>query len=131
MDTTTDVMYKRSTNGYTTHQRKEAKGYLYNEESDETVSQVPLTALPVSHNEYRVTKQPVKSYQDTPTTTEPDSFTKYIDSLQDWERNLLRKTGNTRNVEDMVQTIIQSETTYMVSDGGLVNGYGSFGWQQE
>jgi hypothetical protein len=128
MDTTTDIMYKRTTNRYTTHQWKEAKGYLYNEESKEIVSQVPITALPVSQNEYRVTKQPVKSYQDAPAITEPDSFNKYIDSLQDWERNLLRKTGNTRNVEDMVQSIIQSDTTYMVSNGGLVNGYGSFGW---
>jgi hypothetical protein len=41
---------------------------------------------------------------------------------------MLRKTGNTRNVEDMVQSIIQSDATYMVSDGRLVNGYGSFGW---
>jgi hypothetical protein len=55
-------------------------------------------------------------------------FSKYIDSLQEWERQLLRKTRNTRNVETTVQSIIQSDTTYMVSDGGLGNGYESFGW---
>jgi hypothetical protein len=84
--------------------------------------------LPVLHTGYRVTKQPAKSQQDTPEISELDSFNKYIESLQDWERNLLRKIGNTRNVDDMVQSIIQSDTAYMVSDGGLVNGYGSFGW---
>jgi hypothetical protein len=128
MDTTTDILYERTKNGYAKHTRNDEKGYQYNEEIDDSVSQVPIKALPVSHSGYRVTKQPTRIKQNVPDDTEPESFSKYIDSLQEWERQLLRTTGNTRDVETTVKSILQSDTTYMVSDGGLINGYGSFGW---
>jgi hypothetical protein len=31
-------------------------------------------------------------------------------------------------MNDVTNRIIESEQTYMVSDGGMVNGYGSYGW---
>jgi hypothetical protein len=35
------------------------------------------------------------------------------------ERNLLQTTGNIRDTAD---------NTYIVSNGGMINGYGSYGW---
>jgi hypothetical protein len=59
---------------------------------------------------------------------EPDTLKDYIDQLDNWERKLLRTTGNVSNTEEKTTRIIKSEKTYMVSDGGMVNGYGSYGW---
>jgi hypothetical protein len=52
-----------------------------------------------------------------------------IDQLDNWERNLLRTTGNVRDTEEITTIIIESgKKTYMVSNGGMVNGYCSYGW---
>jgi hypothetical protein len=40
----------------------------------------------------------------------------------------LQKTGNIRDAHDVTTRIIESEKTYMVSDGGMINKYGSYGW---
>jgi hypothetical protein len=59
---------------------------------------------------------------------EPAIFEDYIDQLNDWERNLLRTTGNVRDTEEIKTRIIDSDKTYMVSGGDMVNGYGLYGW---
>ena len=51
-----------------------------------------------------------------------------MDTLEDWERNLLRTPGNVRDTRDVTDRINMNKKTYMVSDGGMVNGYGSYGW---
>jgi hypothetical protein len=41
---------------------------------------------------------------------------------------LLQTTGNVRDTLDITGWNTNSEKTYMVSDGGMINGYGSYGW---
>jgi hypothetical protein len=61
-------------------------------------------------------------------TEEPTTFEEYADQLEKWEQNLLQTTGNVRDTLDITDRIKDSEKTYMVSHGGMINGYGSYRW---
>jgi hypothetical protein len=90
---------------------------------------LPQEAVPVTAVNFRITSIPIKS--DYPINTNedtPSTFDEYVDQLDDWERNLLRTTGNIRDTAEITSQIILSDKTYMVSDGGMINGYGSYGW---
>jgi hypothetical protein len=92
---------------------------------------LPIKALPVSVKNFQIEKIPKEiTYDDKEHSkcTAPKTFEEHVDTLEDWERNLLRTTGNVRNTEDVCHQINTSNKTYMVSDGGMVNGYGSYGW---
>jgi hypothetical protein len=86
-------------------------------------SQKKTTALPAS-----IPETPALPDQDNGTAIVPTNFDEYVDKLETWEQNLLQTAGNTRNTNDITSRIIDSEKTYMVSDGGMINGYGSYGW---
>ena len=83
-------------------------------------SQKQTTALPL-----------YKKVQHASTNTEALDYPQHLMimfQLKTWERNLLQTTGNTRATNDVTTRIIESDKTYMVSDGGMINGYGSYGW---
>jgi hypothetical protein len=58
---------------------------------------------------------------------EPTTLEEYVDKLDKWEWKLLQTTGNVRDTLDITARITNSEQTYMVSNGGMINGYGSYG----
>jgi hypothetical protein len=88
------------------------------------------TAIPITVNDFNIDRIPRNQHWETTETlqAEPDTFKDYIDQLDNWEKNLLRTTGNVRNTEEITTRIIESVKTYMVSDGEMVNGYESYGW---
>jgi hypothetical protein len=91
---------------------------------------MPKTAIPVTVTDFTIEQVPRNQHWEAPEQNidEPNTFEDYIDQLEDWERNLLRTTGNVRDTKDITTRIITSDKTYMVSDGGMANGYGSYGW---
>jgi hypothetical protein len=96
-----------------------------------TTPKLPRTTIPVTVNEFTIDQIPKNQHwEDTidHQKEEPVTFEDYADRLEDWEKNLLRTTGNVRNTEEVTTRIIESDNTYMVSNGGMVNGYGSYGW---
>ena len=81
MDTTTDTMYERIETGYALHHCIDGQGHQYNETSNNTVRQLPLTAMPVTHTEYRVAKQPTSIQANITKDREPNSFRKFVPGL--------------------------------------------------
>jgi hypothetical protein len=79
---------------------------------------------------YQITSIPIKSDYPTDRNNKEKltTFDEYVDQLDDWERNLLRTTGKVRDTSEITSRIISSDKTYMVSDGGMINRYGSYGW---
>eukprot|EP00957_Ditylum_brightwellii_P180661 13762232-Ditylum_brightwellii.AAC.1 len=61
-------------------------------------------------------------------TTPPTMFNEYIETLEQWERDLL--TGHQLLVEeeDLVSILKEDLKVFLVSDGGEVDGLGYFGW---
>jgi hypothetical protein len=102
----------------------------FNTEPTDTISQLPQKSVPVSVQNYRMASIPETNSSPTETRRieEPTTFEEYVDKLEKWERKLLQTTGNVRDTMDITERIINSENTYMVSDGGMINGYGSYGW---
>jgi hypothetical protein len=88
---------------------------------------LPRTAIPVTAQEYTIARIP-RSHENcnavNPSQPDTNTFEDYIDRLDDWERNLLRTIGNVRDTIDVTTRIKSSAKTYMVSDGGLINGHG-------
>jgi hypothetical protein len=94
------------------------------------VQVLPNDAVPVSEKDYPIANIPESTAcidQDERTEI-PTTFDDSINQLETWERNLLQTTGKTRDTTDVTTRIIESNKTYMVSDGGMINGYGSYGW---
>jgi hypothetical protein len=102
----------------------------FENEPKSTVPRLPIDAIPVTVTNNRIPRIPEAYEFPDPNIDQPipTTFEDYIGNLDHWERNLLRTTGNTRDTNDVTNRIIESEKTYMVSDGGMVNAYGSYGW---
>eukprot|EP00957_Ditylum_brightwellii_P151464 11534488-Ditylum_brightwellii.AAC.1 len=65
------------------------------------------------------------------TTTIPkhNTWQQYIDSLQDWERYLLRNLEEKQTTYGSLKVMMQlQEQIYLVTDGGLDNNIGYFRW---
>jgi hypothetical protein len=90
-------------------------------------TKLPRCVIPVTVTAFTIGKVPRNQHWEATDQTieEPDTFEDYIDQLDDWERNLLRTTENVRDTEDITTRILEGGNTYMVSDGGMGNGYGS------
>ena len=122
-------LIERRENGFQIHQATEHPRQFESKPST-TIQSLPTDAVPVTTKDFRIASIPEK-YDCTNTVTEnnvPTTFEDYVDKLDTWERNLLQTTGNVRDTKDVTERIVSSEKTYMVSDGGMINGYGSYGW---
>ena len=91
---------------------------------------LPHDTVPVTEQDYRIASIPESTacFGQQDETGLPTTFDDYVDNLETWERNLLKTTGNTRDTNDVTTRIIESDKTYMVSDGGMINGYRSYSW---
>ena len=55
-------------------------------------------------------------------------FNDYIETLQQWEAELIRGTQQVLEIEDVISILQDEQKIYLVSDGGEENGLGYFGW---
>jgi hypothetical protein len=102
----------------------------FEQEPSNIANCLPDDAIPVTERNFRIPSIPEKPVclDQEQVTEKTSTFEEYIDRLGTWERNLLQKTGNTRDAHDVTARITESEKTYMVSDRGMINGYSSYGW---
>ena len=55
------------------------------------------------------------------------TFTEQIEALDPWEAKMLNKADNQHH-RRLAQALLTKEKIYIVSNGGQLNSYGSFGW---
>jgi hypothetical protein len=122
VDTDTGELLAREGIKLHVHKAKD-KATQFNNVEHWTIDHLPTTAIPVSAIDFQVQKIPKEIKYQTAEHQDNNSktFEDYVDTLEDWERNLLRTTGNVRDTEDVTDRINTSEKSYMVSDGGMIN----------
>ena len=127
--TATGQLLQTQANGFKVYNATDYPRQFENEPKS-TVPRLPIDAIPVTATNNRIPQIPEAHELPDPHVDQqiPTTFEDNIGNLDHWERNLLQTTGNTRDTNDVTNRIIESEKTYMVSDGGMVNGYGSYGW---
>jgi hypothetical protein len=127
--TATRQLLQTQANGFKVYNATDHPRQFENEPKS-IVPRLPTDAIPVTVTNNRIPRIPEEHKLPNPNVDHqiPSTFDVYIGNLDHWERNLLRTTGNTRDTNDVTYRIIESEKTYMVSDGGMVNGYGSYRW---
>ena len=71
---------------------------------------------------------PPMSYKIRQKRKPPTSFRQYIQTLEKWERQLLKHWQHVHNEQDLQKEIQLGTTFYYVTDGGADDGIGYFGW---
>eukprot|EP00957_Ditylum_brightwellii_P148607 11314322-Ditylum_brightwellii.AAC.1 len=61
-------------------------------------------------------------------TTPPTMFNEYIETLKQWERDLLTGHQILVEEEDLISVLKDEIKVFLVSDGGEVDGLSYFGW---
>jgi hypothetical protein len=127
--TTTGQLLQTQANGFKVHNATDHPRQ-FEDEPKSTIPRLSIDAVPVTVSNNHIPRIPDKHEIRNPNIDHqiPTTFEDYVGNLDHWERTLLRTTGNTKDTNDVTNRIIESEKTYMVSDGGMVNGYGSYGW---
>eukprot|EP00957_Ditylum_brightwellii_P101511 7735646-Ditylum_brightwellii.AAC.1 len=59
--------------------------------------------------------------------TVPTTFIEYAEQLSEWERNLISVCDPQQDEEDICEVLQEEITIFLVSDGGVKNGFGYFG----
>ena len=93
----------------------------------ETLTEIPSTAIPTTIGLDYTTRNKPNQIERTSTTITPTTFAEYTEQLDPWDRHLLQDNQalDYQLITDHIDTVARIQ---IVSDGGMSNGYGSFGW---
>jgi hypothetical protein len=129
IDPNTGKLFQRDSATFHIYQAAK-KGTRFDPNAIGMTAKLPSNVIPITVNDFTIEKIPRNQHWETTKLiqVEPATFKDYIDQLDDWERNLLKRTGNVQDTADITTRITESKKTYMVSDGGMVNRYGLYGW---
>ena len=88
----------------------------------------PLQALPVDSLVDNKYSHPSEKRIAITNRQQPGTFREFANSLDDWEKDLLRDFTENPAATPLFSLLTQAVRIYMVSDGGQKGEYGSFGW---
>jgi hypothetical protein len=130
-DPHSDRLYIKTEDVYTTHEKTRAGRRIitYNATSVATVETIPVSANPV---DIRIDANTiiVTGFFDSITerpTRKATTFTKYLESKEEWLQQLLFKWIAVAEELDLYNKLQSERTITLVSDGGFNRGKGSFG----
>ena len=109
--------------------------YKYNPDNPTILTTIPDTAIPTTVHNFTTTTRSTAATSTTPTNintndTTDTTFSTYVKSLDPWEYHLFSEAPLHHHMS--ISTAITTDNNItIVSDGGMKNGYGSFGWIME
>ena len=91
------------------------------------IATIPNTAIPTRVGRNYSTRNKPNQIQQTAQPT-PTTFQEYIDHLDPWEQNLAKHTPDHEDHHLITSQLNNDSKIIIVSDGGMADGYGSYGW---
>ena len=126
------ILYVREKNEWTAHKlRKRTRKFLWFRQNGEPLQPIgdetPITEMVCEEQQIK-TRIPKSILKRSEQLDQVIYFNDYIDTLQQWEAELIRGTQQVLEIEDIIPILQDDQKLYLVSDGGEENGLGYFGW---
>jgi len=124
-----DCMYRPTADGFTVHE-KQFTGYNYT--SSDTVSALPLAAVPADLEDGNLTLQKCRRYSrlkaPAPPPLPPTNWRQYFNTFDEWERQLFISLFISNDVTEFELAGILQSGAFIVASDGAAPDRASYGW---